>query len=79
MNLLLSIQKRAKLIFKLEYKKKILKPINILEIKRQIAKILNIDSSLLVLHSIKDGCTEITFLVPIFCVEKMVDLADKEN
>ena len=71
--------KQAKLKFKLEYEKNTLKLENIREIKRQIAKMLNIRSSVLFLHSIKDGCTEVTFLVPTFCAEKLVELADKER
>lgn len=71
--------KRAKLKFKLEYKKESLKLEHIREIRRRIAKILNIRSSILYLHSIKDGCTEVTFLVPTFWMEKLMSIADKER
>lgn len=71
--------KKAKLKFKLEFKKESLKLDNIREIKRQIAKILNIRSSVLYLASIKDGCTEITFLIPTFCIKKLLNTADEER
>ena len=44
-----------------------------------ITKILNIRPSVLFLHSISDVCTEITFLVHTFYVEKLVDLANKRR
>ena len=60
--------KWVKLKFKLDYDKKLLTLADIKSIERHISKILHIRSSVLFLHSIQDGCTAITFLVPDPCI-----------
>ena len=60
--------KRVKLKFKLDYDKKLLTLADIKHIERRISKILIIKSSVLFLHSVEEGCTAITFLVPHPCI-----------
>ena len=74
-----NLPKQTKLKFKLKYEMDLLKLEHIREIRRQIAKILKVRSSVLFLHSISDGCTEITFLIPKFLMEKLVNISDEER
>ena len=70
---------RTKLRFKLDYNKNLLKLADIKNIERQISKILKIKPSVLFLHSVEEGCTAITFLVPAFCTDTIRGLlASKE-
>jgi hypothetical protein len=70
--------KRIKLKFKVDYDKKLLTLADIKNIQRHISRILNIRSSVLFLHSVQDGCTAITFLVPDPCIYSILKLL-KEN
>ena len=71
---------RTKLGFKLDYNKTLLKLADIKTIERRISKILEIQPSVLFLHSVQDGCTTIIFSVPAFCIETIRRLlASKER
>ena len=66
--------KRVKLKFKLDYDKKHLTLADIKNIQRNISKLLNIRPSVLFLHSVGDGCTAVTFLVPDPCIHAVLKL-----
>ena len=66
--------KQTKLNFKLDYDRNVLKLGDVKTIQRRIAKILNVKASVLCLHCIEDGCMSLTFLVPTFFVDCLLDL-----
>jgi hypothetical protein len=71
--------KRVKLKFKLDYDEKHLMLADIKNIQRCISKILNIRSSVLLLHSVEDGCIAITFLVPDPCIHTILKLLKEKT
>ena len=71
--------KRVKLKFKLDYDKELLTLSDIKSIQRHISKILNIRPSVLFLHSVEDGCTAITFLVPDPCINAVLKLLKEKS
>ena len=72
--------KQTKIIFKLDYDQERLTLAHIKIIKRQIAEILQIRSSVLMLQSVEKGCTAIIFKVPTFVADSLLDLVeDKRN
>ena len=71
--------KRVKLKFKLDYDKELLTLKDIKDIQRNISRILNIRPSVLFLHSIQDGCTAITFLVPDPCIHAVLNVLEEKT
>jgi hypothetical protein len=71
--------KQVKLRFKLDYDKELLTFADIKYIQRHISKILNIRPSVLYLHSVEDGCTAITFLVPDPCINAVLKLLKEKT
>ena len=71
--------KRVKLKFKLDYDKTVLMLADIKNIQRNISKILNIRPSVLFLHSVEDGCTAVTFLVPDPCIHAILKLLKEKS
>ena len=71
--------KRVKLKFKLDYNKDQLTLADIKTIQYRISDILNIRPSVLFLHSVEDGCTAITFLVPDSCFHAVVRLLNEKT
>lgn len=71
---------QTKIKFKLDYDQERLTLAHIKTIKRQIAEILQIRSSVLMLQSVEKGCVAIIFLVPKFVADSLLDLVeDKRN
>jgi hypothetical protein len=71
--------KRIKIKFKLDYDNKLLKLTDVKKIQCNISKILNIRPSVLFLHSVEDGCTAITFLVPDPCFHAVLNLLKEKT
>ena len=73
-------ESRTKIKFKLDYdRNNDLELGDIKRIQRQIAEILHVDPCVVYLHSVEDGCILITFLVPTFFVNCLIDLIAKNK
>ena len=70
---------QTKIKFKLDLDMKSLNVDEIKHIQRNIAKILNLHSSVLVLSSIQDGCMALVFLVPSHIATQLLQLAMHEK
>ena len=71
--------KRVKLKFKLDYDKNLLTLADIKNIQHNISGILKIKSSVLFLHSVKDGCIAVTFLVPHPCINAILKVLKEKK
>ena len=71
--------KQIKIKFKLDYDKKLVTLADIKNIQCHVSDILNISASVLFLHSVQDGCTAFTFLVPDSCFHAVVKLLKEKT
>lgn len=69
----------TKIKFKLDYDRNQLKFDDVKHIQHNIAEILNLKPSVLYLHCIEDGCVFITFLIPSFFGDYLMDLITKNR
>jgi hypothetical protein len=70
---------QTKIRFKLDLEIKSLNVYEIKRVQRNIARILKLQSSVLVLSSIGDGCMALVFLVPSHIATQLVELAKDEK
>ena len=73
-----SKSRRTKLKFKLNYELEQLKPNDVLSIKNNIARCLEIRPSSLYLCRVKEGCVLLEFMVPDFIVDKIFHPSDSQ-
>ena len=72
----LTLKKREEIKMKLDSNDRRLQRLR--DVKSAIAKILHVKEVVLCLVSVKDGCTEVVFLVPQFVVQQVFPLSEDQ-